>query len=81
MEAEKTTVVPTIIAVDKHKEQDKISRTREEVATQREQIHLVHDQVNTAFGGVKFTGGSFFFLLSLSFSLPHSYQCAVLCAL
>ncbi|KAF7245040.1 Titin [Varanus komodoensis] len=45
-EAEKTTVVPTIIAVDKRREQDKISRTREEVAVKREQIHLVHDQID-----------------------------------
>ncbi|XP_077175698.1 titin isoform X6 [Paroedura picta] len=42
-ETEKTTVIPTIMAVDKHREQ--ISRTREEVATKREQIHLVHDQI------------------------------------
>nr|XP_016851935.1 PREDICTED: titin [Anolis carolinensis] len=44
-EAEKTTVVPKVIAIEKHREQDRISRTREEIAVKREQIHLAHEQV------------------------------------
>ncbi|NXH49300.1 TITIN protein, partial [Dicaeum eximium] len=42
-EPEKTPV-PTVIATDKVKEQERITRAREEISTRHEQVHIAHEQ-------------------------------------
>uniref|UniRef100_A0A8C3KGI9 Ig-like domain-containing protein n=1 Tax=Calidris pygmaea TaxID=425635 RepID=A0A8C3KGI9_9CHAR len=43
-EPEKTPVPKVIIATDKAKEQERISKAREEISTRHEQVHIVHDK-------------------------------------
>ncbi|NXG82258.1 TITIN protein, partial [Stercorarius parasiticus] len=43
-EPEKTPVPAVIIATDKAKEQERISRAREEISTRREQVHIAHEK-------------------------------------
>ncbi|NWW99578.1 TITIN protein, partial [Caloenas nicobarica] len=49
-EPEKTPVPTVIIATDKAKEQERVSRAREEISTRREQVHVAHE---TTEAGVK----------------------------
>lgn len=44
-EPEKTPVPKVIIATDKAKEQERITRAREEISTRHEQVHVAHEQV------------------------------------
>uniref|UniRef100_A0A663DX89 Ig-like domain-containing protein n=1 Tax=Aquila chrysaetos chrysaetos TaxID=223781 RepID=A0A663DX89_AQUCH len=44
-EPEKTPVPTVIIATDKAKEQERISRAREEISTRHEQVHIAHEQI------------------------------------
>uniref|UniRef100_A0A8C0B1Y1 Ig-like domain-containing protein n=1 Tax=Buteo japonicus TaxID=224669 RepID=A0A8C0B1Y1_9AVES len=44
-EAEKTPVPTVIIATDKAKEQERISRAREEISTRHEQVHIAREQI------------------------------------
>ncbi|NXB05638.1 TITIN protein, partial [Cnemophilus loriae] len=43
-EPEKTPVPTVIIATDKAKEQERITRAREEISTRHEQVHIAHEQ-------------------------------------
>ncbi|KAK1196573.1 TITIN protein, partial [Pygoscelis papua] len=43
-EPEKTPVPTVIIATDKAKEQERISRAREEISTRHEQVHIAHEK-------------------------------------
>ncbi|NXI26726.1 TITIN protein, partial [Sterrhoptilus dennistouni] len=43
-EPEKTPVPTVIIATDKAKEQERITRAREEISTRHEQVHVAHEQ-------------------------------------
>ncbi|RLW00977.1 hypothetical protein DV515_00008307, partial [Chloebia gouldiae] len=43
-EPEKTPVPTVVIATDKAKEQERITRTREEISTRHEQVHIAHEQ-------------------------------------
>lgn len=45
-EPEKTPVPTVIIATDKAKEQERISRAREEVSSRHEQVHIAHEKVS-----------------------------------
>ncbi|NWS55827.1 TITIN protein, partial [Chunga burmeisteri] len=44
-EPEKTSVPTEIIATDKVKEQERISRAREEISTRHEQVHIAHEKI------------------------------------
>uniref|UniRef100_A0A493TUK4 Ig-like domain-containing protein n=1 Tax=Anas platyrhynchos platyrhynchos TaxID=8840 RepID=A0A493TUK4_ANAPP len=44
-EPEKTPVPTVIIATDKAKEQERISRAREEVSSRHEQVHIAHEKI------------------------------------
>ncbi|NWS69843.1 TITIN protein, partial [Crotophaga sulcirostris] len=44
-EPEKTPVPTVIIATDKAKEQERISRAREEISTKHEQVHIAHEKL------------------------------------
>ncbi|KFO86633.1 Titin, partial [Buceros rhinoceros silvestris] len=44
-EAERTPVPTVIIATDKAKEQERISRARQEISTRHEQVHVAHEKI------------------------------------
>lgn len=46
-ETRKTVVPKVIVATPKVKEQDLVSRTREGITTQREQVQITQEKVNT----------------------------------
>lgn len=48
-EPEKTPVPTVIIATDKAKEQERITRATEEITTKHEQVHIAHEQVNKCY--------------------------------
>lgn len=48
-EAEKTTVTKAVVAVDRAKEQELKSRTREVITAKQEQMHITQEQVKVVF--------------------------------